>query len=69
MWYVVYFNCPNCKKPCGSDPLETANEVLYANSESEARKIFNSLKPCKQMKVTEVKKLQNGIVWISEKPW
>lgn len=53
--YVVYFSCPNCKKPCGEDPNEKANECLYANSKTEARQIFNSLKPCKHMKITEIK--------------
>ena len=55
MIYKVCFNCPKCKKPCNDDKLEVFNELIEADSSADARKYFNANKPCRHMKITEIK--------------
>lgn len=56
MVYIVYYTCPHCKNPdCGEDPMKRANELVTARTKTEAREIFNSGKPCRHMKIAEIR--------------
>lgn len=56
MVYVVYYTCPKCKHPCcGEEAQKKANECIEAASKADARKFFNTHKPCRHMKICEIK--------------
>lgn len=56
MVYIVYYTCPHCTNPdCGEAPEKRANEMLYASSKKEAREKFTHGKPCRHMKICEIK--------------
>lgn len=61
--YIVYFSCPFCKNPCCDDPCEEANEVVDADSKTEAREFFNNAKQCRYMKIARIveDKAESGI--------
>ena len=60
--FVIYYTCPHCKaskaNACGSNPLERANECVYANTKAEAKAIFTAYKPCRWQKIAEIKEVK-----------
>jgi len=56
MVYIVHYTCPHCKNAkCGDNPMKRANELIVADSRTEAKNIFNRYKQCRYMKICEIK--------------
>ncbi len=73
--YVCYYNCPHCKHPfCGCDPMmPNANEMVHAETKEEAKRLFNELKPCRNIKLLKVEeycdKLTVTNITVTSKRW
>ena len=63
--YICYYACPFCPNPCCSDWYGEANEMVEADSKSEARKFFNNAKQCRHMKITRIEEYNPGIKFLS----
>lgn len=63
--YICYYNCRFCPHPCVSAPCEVSNELIDAESKTEARKLFNAMKPCRWNKLTRIEETKPGFSDIS----